>query len=80
LRATKENFMRIELDEHAWNRGFEDGRQGKPLHSTPYDHGTTESWSWVSGYIEGKAAARKSALKKCACKNVGSPRRRTHSL
>jgi ribosome modulation factor len=59
FRASKENFMRLELDEHAWNRGFEDGRQGKSLHSTPYDQGTTESWSWVSGYIEGKAAARK---------------------
>jgi hypothetical protein len=65
--------MRLELDEHACSQGFEDGRQGKPLHSNPYDPGTTESWSWASGYIEGKAAARKTALNKCTCKNVGSP-------
>jgi hypothetical protein len=38
--ASKENFMRVKLDEHAWNQGFEDSRQGKPL-------------SWASGYIEG---------------------------
>ena len=65
--------MRLELDEHAWNQGFEDGRQGKPLHANPYNPGTTESWSWASAYIEGKAAARENGLKKCACKNVGSP-------
>jgi hypothetical protein len=65
--------MRLELDEHAWNQGFEDGRQGKPLHANPYNPGTTESWSWASAYIEGKAAARENGLKKDACKNVGSP-------
>ena len=48
--------MRLSMDEHAWNRGFEDGEQGKPLHSRPYPVGTTESWSWSSGYVEGKAA------------------------
>ena len=44
------------MDEHAWNRGFDDGEQGKPLRPCPYPRGTTESWSWSSGYIEGQAA------------------------
>jgi hypothetical protein len=48
--------MRIEIDGQAWNRGFDDGQQGKPLCSCHYAMGTTESLSWISGYIEGKAA------------------------
>ena len=48
--------MRLSLNTDAWDRGFQDGEQGKPLGSCPYAPGTTESWSWVSGYIEGKAA------------------------
>jgi hypothetical protein len=43
--ANKESFMRLELDEQAWNRGFGEGRQGKSLHSNPYEPGATESWS-----------------------------------
>jgi ribosome modulation factor len=48
--------MRLSLNTDAWDRGFHDGEQGKPLRPCPYEPGTTESWSWVSGYIEGKAA------------------------
>jgi len=48
--------MRLRIDGKAWNRGFEDGELGLPLCSCPYAMGTTESWSWSSGYIEGKAA------------------------
>jgi ribosome modulation factor len=48
--------MRIEIDGQVWDKGFEDGEQGKHLLSCPYPPGTTESLSWVSGYIEGKAA------------------------
>lgn len=47
--------MRLEIDGNAWNQGFRDGEQGKPLRSCPYTPGTTESWSWSSGYIEGAA-------------------------
>jgi len=47
--------MRIEIDGQAWDKGFEDGEQGEALLSCPYPTGTTESLSWVSGYIEGKA-------------------------
>jgi len=48
--------MRLAQDEHAWTRGFEDGELGLPLRACPYDIGSTESWSWSSGYVEGKAA------------------------
>jgi ribosome modulation factor len=48
--------MCLAMDEQAWSRGFEDGRQVKPLDNCPYGLGTDERWSWISGYIEGKAA------------------------
>ena len=48
--------MRLSLNADDWDRGFQDGEQEKPLGSCPYAPRTTESWSWVSGYIEGKAA------------------------
>ena len=48
--------MRVEIDGQAWDKGFEDGEQGGSLFLCPYKPGTTESLSWVSGYIEGKAA------------------------
>jgi ribosome modulation factor len=48
--------MRIEMDEQAWLRGFDDGEQGKPLNECPYPIGCDGSLSWISGYIEGKAA------------------------
>lgn len=47
--------MRLKIEEQAWNRGFWDGEAGEPLVSCPFAVGTTESWSWSSGYIEGKA-------------------------
>ena len=48
--------MRLTIDGQAWDRGFEDGELGMPLRACPYEIGTTESWSWSSGYVEGKAA------------------------
>ena len=48
--------MRLEIDRHAWNRGFWDGEEGKSLRSCPYAVCTTARLSWASGYIEGKAA------------------------
>ena len=48
--------MRIEIDEQAWIRGFEDGERGKSLNACHYEIGTDERWSWSSGYVEGKAA------------------------
>ena len=46
--------MRLEIDATAWNRGFTDGEQGRGR--CPYPRGTTESWLWSSGWIEGDAA------------------------
>ena len=48
--------MRLTIDGDAWNQGFWDGEAGKPRHSCQYPAGSTEAWSWSSGYIEGKAA------------------------
>jgi ribosome modulation factor len=42
----------------AWQRGFAAGFAGEPLDCCPFAAGTRESWSWVSGYIEGKARRR----------------------
>ena len=47
--------MRLQIDGNAWNRGFWDGELGLPLRSCPYAVGTTQRWSWSSGYIEGNA-------------------------
>jgi ribosome modulation factor len=41
--------MRIEIDGQARDKGFEDGEQGESLFLCPYEPGTTESLSWVSG-------------------------------
>jgi hypothetical protein len=38
--------MRLSLNADAWDRGFQDGEQEKPLGSCPYAPRTTESWSW----------------------------------
>ena len=47
--------MRLEIDGNAWNQGFWDGELGLPKRLCPYAVGTTERWSWSSGYIEGDA-------------------------
>ena len=47
--------MRLTIDGNAWNRGFWDGELGLPLRCCPYAVGSTERWSWSSGYIEGNA-------------------------
>ena len=28
--------MRLTIDDNAWNRGFQDGEEGKPLRCSPY--------------------------------------------
>ena len=48
--------MRLTIDGNAWNQGFWDGEMGLALRSCPYARGTSDSLSWSSGYIEGKAA------------------------
>ncbi len=58
--------MRLTIDGQAWDRGFEDGELGLPLRACPYEIGTTESWSWSSGYVEGKAARNGYAITRSA--------------
>ena len=55
-----EKRPRLSLDDRAWREGLQDGRQGRPLRACQYAVGSTEHWSWSSGYIEGKAARQKS--------------------
>lgn len=45
----------LRMNEHAWKRGFTDGRLQK--YANPYRSGTTERWSYCAGQIEGKAAS-----------------------
>jgi ribosome modulation factor len=65
--------MRLEIDGNAWNRGFWDGEQGTPLRFCPYDIGTTERWSWSSGYIEGNAVRNGYAVIRPAPKQQEKP-------
>ena len=51
-----EERMRLSIDIHAWTRGFHDGEAGKAMRACPLAVGTSERWSWSSGYIEGQAA------------------------
>ena len=45
-------------DPQCWLEGYRAGRLGLRNSSGPYAPGTTEAWSWISGYIEGKATRR----------------------
>ena len=65
--------MRIEIDGQAWDKGFEDGEQGVPLCPCPYALGTTESLSWVSGYIEGKAARKGCSANRQKARSAAEP-------
>lgn len=40
----------------AWREGYQAGQHAARCTACPYAAGTDESWSWSSGYIEGKAA------------------------
>jgi ribosome modulation factor len=49
----------LSLDDRAWEEGYRAGRLGS--HSKgPYPVHTLQSLSWISGYIDGKAAKYKS--------------------
>ena len=65
--------MRIEIDGQAWDKGFEDGEQGKAPLSCPYTTGTTESLSCVSGYIEGKAARKGCSANRQKARSAAEP-------
>jgi ribosome modulation factor len=44
----------LRQDLCSWQRGYRAGCLG--LSACPFPAGTAEGWSWISGYIEGKAA------------------------
>jgi hypothetical protein len=46
-------FMILKHDEKAWEEGFKAGEGREPR--CPYPAGTTQAWSWQSGYVEGDA-------------------------
>ncbi len=46
----------LRQDAGSWHAGYRAGRSGAPLTLAPCRADTTETWSWTSGYIEGKAA------------------------
>ena len=46
-------------DAKSWHEGHRAGLRGTGLAARRYPVGTTESWSWSSGYIEGSAARLK---------------------
>ena len=47
--------MNLRIDSKAWQKGFEGGEAGRPMFRCPYRAGTTEAWSWCSGWVEGEA-------------------------
>lgn len=44
----------LSMSASAWQQGYQDGLLGVAV--SPYPVGTTESWSWSSGLVEGRAA------------------------
>ena len=46
-------------DERFWNEGYRAGLRGMSLAARRHPVGSTASWSWSSGYIEGNAARLK---------------------
>ena len=54
-RGCKETTV-LKQDPKAWEEGFEAGeRKVRTPVRCPYSAGTTQAWSWHSGYIEGDA-------------------------
>jgi hypothetical protein len=46
-------------DVKSWHEGYRAGRSGVDTRTCPHPAASTESWSWSSGFIEGKAARLK---------------------
>ena len=49
----------MKQDARFWNEGSRAGLRGMSLGARRYPVGSTASWSWSSGYIEGHAARLK---------------------
>jgi hypothetical protein len=45
----------LEQDPKTYDQGFKAGRSGFDISACPHPAGCNESWSWTSGFIEGKA-------------------------
>jgi ribosome modulation factor len=52
----------LKLDERAWEKGYRAGRLGISDSTGPYHPRSLKALSWISGYIEGKAARNKLVL------------------
>ncbi|MGD0778663.1 MAG: hypothetical protein ABSC05_38270 [Candidatus Solibacter sp.] len=48
--------MPREMDQKAWQEGYDAGKRGERASACPYRAGTVEGWSWSSGFVEGRAA------------------------
>ena len=46
----------LRQDARSWHEGYRAGQLGAQPATCPDSASSTESWSWSSGYIEGKAA------------------------
>jgi ribosome modulation factor len=57
-RGTSPDWI-LEQDERAWNEGYRAGRLGISDSTGPYHPRSPKALSWISGYIEGKAARNK---------------------
>ena len=53
IQPREEKILR--QDTGAWNEGYAAGHSGACKTARLHAVGTTESWSWIAGYIEGKA-------------------------
>jgi ribosome modulation factor len=47
--------MELRMDRTAWIGGFHAGEAGRSVRTCPYPPASCESWSWSSGFTEGKA-------------------------
>ena len=51
-------------DARFWNEGYRAGVRGMGLAARRYPVGSTASWSWSSGYVEGYVEGNADRLKK----------------
>lgn len=43
----------------SWSQGYKAGETGMGCDDCPYETHSREAWAWSSGYIEGRAQAKK---------------------
>jgi ribosome modulation factor len=55
--------MPREMSQKAWQEGYDAGKRGERAAACPYRARTVESWSWSSGFVDGKAARANPASK-----------------